>query len=242
MDLVPSMDQHYASRCVQESEFVTNHMLKIMDEMQRCLTGKQSADDIDWLISKANSLAYMVNNIAKSCDVHPATVTLVQQLLTEIEQLKSGHVESNVKNAVIAVDVVEGKRGRPMYKIPYETLAHLLELSFSAADIARLLRVSKRTIFRRLKEYKLSVGQMYSTLSDEELDMKVAAIVAKYPFTGYRRMMGFLRDEGENVQEKRVVSSMRRVDYVGIIQRSTASRVIHRRKYSVKGIIQITLS
>ena len=71
---------------------------------------------------------------------------------------------------------------------------------------------------------------MYSTLSDEELDMKVVAIVGKYPFTGHKRM-GFLRDEGENVQEKRVVSSMR---CVGIIQRSTESRVIHRRKYSVK--------
>ena len=52
--------------------------------------------------------------------------------------------------------------------------------------------------------YPYSGRQMYSTLSDEVAmicDMKVSAIVAKYPFTGHRRMMGFLRDEGENVQE-----------------------------------------
>ena len=217
---------------------VTDHILKIVGDMQNCITGRsQTADEIDWLFSKSNSILYVVNNMTRTCNIDPDIASLVNDIRSQTIQLKNSHVDSNVKNAVIHIDVIQGRRGRPSYEIPLEMLDELLELSFSAADIARILRVSKRTVFRRFEKYGLSMRATYLTLIDKELDEKVADIIRKFPFTGYRRMIGFLRDEGENVQEKRVMESMRRVDFEGIMQRSTEARVIHRRKYSVRGTV-----
>lgn len=211
---------------------VKQYMLKVIGDMQRCLSGKPTFDEVDWLKSKVNSMIYITNNLMKSQDVHPEFINFVSQIQSQVEEICEGAVEFK---GSVPIDVVQGACGRPSYDISCETLEYLLELNFSAADIARLLRVSYRTVHRRLSKYGLSIKQTYSTLSDEELDLHVIGIIQKFPFTGYRRMMGFLRDIGEHVQEKRVIESMRRVDFEGIVQRSTEARVIHRRKYTVKG-------
>ena len=65
-------------------------------------------------------------------------------------------------------DTSYGTVGRPKYIIPLETLDMLLESGLKVNDIANMFNVSKRTIERRMHECQLSVGQTYSTITDEQ--------------------------------------------------------------------------
>ncbi|XP_072514088.1 2-oxoglutarate receptor 1-like [Salminus brasiliensis] len=58
------------------------------------------------------------------------------------------------------------------------------------------LRVSERTVHRRMTDYNLSVRAHYSTLSDEELDTLVSDVTSRMPHSGYRMVKGVLAAEG----------------------------------------------
>lgn len=127
-------------------------------------------------------------------------------------------------------------RGRPVFKIPFETIEFFVENGFKVAEIARLIGVSKRTAERRLKDYDLGIRQSYSPLTDHELEDEVKKIINDFPHVGYRTMSGLLQVKGHRVQEKRIRHAMQNADSCGVLFRRlflSASRV-QRRTYSVK--------
>ncbi|KAJ4945034.1 hypothetical protein JOQ06_013573 [Pogonophryne albipinna] len=62
----------------------------------------------------------------------------------------------------------------------------MLGTNLSVPCIAKLLGVSSSTIFRRMREFGLSVSELYSSISDEELDNVVISIKNDMPTAGYR--------------------------------------------------------
>lgn len=127
-------------------------------------------------------------------------------------------------------------RGRPFFKIPFETLESLVENRFKFAEIARLIGVSKKTVERRLKDYDLGIRQSYSPLTDHELEDEVKKIPNDFPLVGYRTMSGLLQVKGHRVQEKRIRHVMQNADSCGVLFRRlflSTSRV-QRRTYNVK--------
>lgn len=91
--------------------------------------------------------------------------------------------------------------------------------------IATLMGVSRSTIFRRMKEYELSVWNQYSSISDDELDSLVASIKTNLPNSGYRMVRGRLESMGHRVQWRRLAAAMHRIDGMGIISRLVKSRL-----------------
>lgn len=206
--------------------------------MRRCFEAPSLTEaDVDWLIAKSDSLRYL-NNVLSSAgfSINPLFQETANQLRESLcryqdtldDNSVSSHLASNIEESF-------GRRGRPKQCIRKQQLEYLLSIHFSAADIARLYGVCSRTIYRRMSEYGLSVRQQYSRISDDDLDVEVRKILQDFPRTGYRRMMGFLRDGNIRVQEERVRECLRRVDYNGVIERSIQLKIINRRKYCVKG-------
>ncbi|XP_049445652.1 uncharacterized protein LOC125896823 [Epinephelus fuscoguttatus] len=76
------------------------------------------------------------------------------------------------------------------------------------------------------------MSDMYSALSDEELDVIIAEIHQSHPNTGYRMMKSFLHARGLLVQITRVHDSLKRVDPIGNEVRAMANRTLRRRQYS----------
>ncbi|TDG99281.1 hypothetical protein EPR50_G00209340 [Perca flavescens] len=101
-----------------------------------------------------------------------------------------------------------------------------------------MLGVSRRTLFRRLKEFDLS-ARRYSAIDDDELDNVVRQIKDEMPTAGYRMVKGRLRSNGINVQWRRVAASLHRVDSVGILSRLAGLGCIIRRTYSVRGPLSL---
>lgn len=121
--------------------------------------------------------------------------------------------------------------GRPMFDISHEQLQQLVNIHFSLPEIAQLLGVSSWTVSRRLSSFGMAIRQRYSHISDGDLDTIIMSVQCEHPNIGYRMMRSFLAIPDVHVQERRIRSSMRRVDPLGVSLRW--ARSVHRRSYSV---------
>ncbi|KAF3850669.1 hypothetical protein F7725_012441 [Dissostichus mawsoni] len=111
--------------------------------------------------------------------------------------------------------------GQPKIVIEREKLTHLLNTHLPVSCIAKCLCVSRRTIYRRMQEFGLSIRGSYSTMTDQELDNVILRIKSQMPNAGYRMVQGHLVSMGLRVQWWRMMASMHRVDAAGIFRRIT---------------------
>ncbi|MEQ2231297.1 hypothetical protein ILYODFUR_038069 [Ilyodon furcidens] len=124
-------------------------------------------------------------------------------------------------------------RGRPTINIPFESIEIYLLNGFKVQEIAELFGVGHQTIRRRMQSNGLRMSDMYSAMSDQELDAVIAEIHQSHPNTGHRMMKSFLHARGLLVQITRVRDSLKRVDPIGNEVRAMANQTLRRRQYSV---------
>lgn len=110
-----------------------------------------------------------------------------EHILTALADLNSViQQERESERTFVTLDLQNGSRGRPRLTVSGETLAHLIELGLPSTCIARLLHVSRATLFRRMAENNLSISRTYSGCSDDELDSLITAIKTTMPDAGCR--------------------------------------------------------
>ena len=150
------------------------------------------------------------------------------QILTENEDAEQG-VPSRITNMIYS------EMGRPRYDIRKEDIQFLLEQCFTVQDIADIFGVSKSTMHSRMQGFALSVTNTYSDMTEQELDHLIGQKISESPYSGIQSMIGILRSSGYRVQRHKVISSMRRVDPVGVLMRKTMRNYqIRRRRYNVR--------
>uniref|UniRef100_A0A3Q1AXH4 Integrase core domain-containing protein n=1 Tax=Amphiprion ocellaris TaxID=80972 RepID=A0A3Q1AXH4_AMPOC len=148
--------------------------------------------------------------------------------ITEItETLQNLHylVQCNINDSSMPIvehetEVGPGS-GHPKIIIQKEHLKNLLDTHLPVACIAKFLGVSRRTVYRRMQEFDLSVRGTYSTMTDQELDIIISSIQSQMPNAGYRLVQGHLVSMGLRVQWWRMMASMHRVYATGIFSRLT---------------------
>ena len=127
-----------------------------------------------------------------------------------------------------------GNPGRPPFVVEKELLEDLRSASYTWTDIAKMLRISRWTLYRRVREYNLEHLSRYSDISDDELDALIRGYISRHGnTTGESYLIGFIKSRGLRVQRDRIRMSLTRVD-----PENTALRwacVITRRVYSVPG-------
>ena len=72
---------------------------------------------------------------------------------------------------------------------------------------------------------------LYSRISDSELDRIVTSVQHEHPNSGYRMMQGYVARLGHRVQQTRIRESMARTDPDGVLSRWFTA--VHRRSYYV---------
>ena len=98
---------------------------------------------------------------------------------------------------------------------------------------------SKRTVERRMRDFGLSAANIYTSLSDQQLDAVITDIQRDFPNVGCKRITGLLRARGIHMQQTRIRQSMRRVDPEGVLLRALEMNIIRRRHYSVAGPLSL---
>ena len=132
-----------------------------------------------------------------------------------------------------------GFKGRPQFDIPHEQLQYLVDNGFKATDIANMLCISEKTVYRRLSENGMSVRDTYANLTEQELDAIIEDVLHEFPNSGYKSMHGHLLSRGHKVQERRIREAMRRTDPEGTVVRALQIRVTHRRSYNVRAPLSL---
>ena len=89
--------------------------------------------------------------------------------------------------------------GRPYIDICPKQVQHLWEMGFKWSAIAKMLGVSERTLRNRRQElsFNLQCNLEYSTISDDDLDTQLMAIMEVTERSGETFMIGALRSRGK---------------------------------------------
>ena len=126
--------------------------------------------------------------------------------------------------------VFTGAVGRPSYDISKEQLEALLDVGFNVGQIAEMLQVGKRTIERRMSQFRVS-ARSFSDISKDDLDSVVREIKLFYPNLGSKSLVGHLASRNIKVPRARIRDSLWRVDPLGVAARKCQS--IYRLVYCV---------
>ena len=121
-------------------------------------------------------------------------------------------------------------------------LEYFFSHGFSATTTAMLLQVSLSTIRRRMTEYGIRVRDLYSTISDTDLDRAITSIQHQNPNCGYRMMGGYLAQLGHRVQQTRIREAMAQTDpegfHGGVVLFSVVSiQLVHQMFYGTLMVI-----
>lgn len=121
-------------------------------------------------------------------------------------------------------------RGRPRKSINRDVLRALLadDMTITNSKIARILKVNRRTVIRRIKEYQLKRKEH---LTAEELHSLVVKFNAERPKSGYRYLQGRIANGQKRASRNRIREALRRVAGVGVFLRRREK--IKRRAYKV---------
>ena len=83
---------------------------------------------------------------------------LVRNVLYSMTRMRD---QDGLVRATASVPVIRGS-GRPRFDIQYEQLAYLLDNRFTVRQIADMLSISERTVYRRMSDFSLSVRAHYA--------------------------------------------------------------------------------
>ncbi|PIL36082.1 hypothetical protein GSI_01742 [Ganoderma sinense ZZ0214-1] len=189
----------------------------------------------------------------------PSEYTTLQDSLTrmvaDLDQACHQSIDPPDADPLQVVQIVRtGRRGRPPKKIQRQFLQFALEMRGPAA-IARLLNCSSRHVRHEalrlglampgdpvfssttdaegnhIRQHTMSTAPV-STLTDDELDQALIAMLASFPHFGRKLIASNLRSQGHRVPDARIRSSYLRVRGVPA---AFGQRIIVRKKYQVPG-------
>ena len=125
-----------------------------------------------------------------------------------------------------------GQRGLPRFDVTVEQLEYLSSLSFTWAKIARLLGISRMTLYRKRLEFDML--QRGTRISDNELYVVIREMHVDFPDMGEVMVVGRIRSLGFCVSRDRVRRIIRSTDPLNTALRGITGH-ISRRPYSVPG-------
>ncbi|KAB0805136.1 hypothetical protein PPYR_02106 [Photinus pyralis] len=119
--------------------------------------------------------------------------------------------------------------GRPSKIITYEQVVHIRKYCNSWKDVAKLLRVSRSTLFRNRKGLNISDHMV----DDHDLKAVIEGILQETPNAGETYVLGSLKSKNIFVQRWRVREHISTIDPLGRELRRRSA--IKRRVYKVQG-------
>ena len=146
----------------------------------------------------------------------------IQELIANVELLTGplkSHASATPTQATGPSVIREGKPHRPRYDIDVHELYDLRWMGASWKEIGEQLGVHPNTARNHMQRADLPTQRLYSLLTDDELDEKVASIVLQHPFSGAIIVTGCLLSMDLKVPHVRVQASLKRVDPIGVMFR-----------------------
>ncbi|RHZ81757.1 hypothetical protein Glove_117g320 [Diversispora epigaea] len=212
---------------------------RTMNDARNVFINSEDFNYIQTHIDQIERLQIIFNHLLISIEInHPNYSLILHQLSL------TNDIQENLENKLIQLSDeelpiellihAESSGGRPKLQIPRNTLVALSQEGYKWTEIAKMLNVSTQTITRRRDELNIQIeGEIYSIISNDELDQIVQSIKEYQPNAGQVIIMGALKGRGIKIKRQRLRESLRRIDPFGISARW--AELIPRRRYQVAG-------
>lgn len=186
---------------------------------------------VEFIVAFLISSRYVEGRHDITNNVHLVVIEF-QKLITRLEERFNNFTDVRATYCCPNESLDTAIQGRPRLLIPQEQLEGLRSLGFSWVTIAKMLGVSERTVRRRKQEYNMSSStDIFSEISDSEIDKFMKFILQVSPNSGERMIIGWFRGRGIRVQRWRIRDSISRVDPL--------SRDLRRRTVTVRRIYSV---
>ena len=135
---------------------------------------------------------------------------LVEHWETYLDQIDQRNESTAYRAPVVHIP---GRRGRPSFDITRHQLEYLSSLSFTWAQIAKLLGVSRMTVYRRRAEFGMLNDESHESLTFTEVRRHVAQMRQQFPnIMGESMVVGRFRAMGYRVTGDHVRQAIRETD------------------------------
>ena len=114
--------------------------------------------------------------------------------------------------------------------IDITTVQSLRRLNYTWSKVARILKISRSTLYRKLDKAGISPSDK-TPLSSQQIDEMILRIKANHPNDDEVLIQGHLIGMGIRITRRALRESIHRVDHAGVVSRRHA--VVSRRIYSV---------
>ena len=199
-------------------------LIRVYNTLSNLFSAFDWSADLDVIIYQTSKLYSIVRLLNAS--THD-TLEAIGRSLSVFEELYQTLLDAGPLTAYGPGLITTGSVGRPRLDVRKDQLEYLLGVGFSTPQIATTIGVSidtkkpfsiygvsLSTVRRRMTEYGLSIGALYSDISDFELDYIVSKTKSLFPNCGY--MGGHLLYQGCCISQARIKESLNRVDPEGI--------------------------
>uniref|UniRef100_A0A8C1X3Z0 Integrase core domain-containing protein n=1 Tax=Cyprinus carpio TaxID=7962 RepID=A0A8C1X3Z0_CYPCA len=213
---------------IQIVDYVRQQLLELTEQTEQAII---STDFIlyrvDWLLERIGQVSALTNSAFPQ-----EFVSALESVRQAIQLEMSTAAEGGTGYLSQTRDVHTGP-GRPAIPISINVICKYLELHIPVTKIALALRVSEKTIWRRMRDHDIRISDFYVDMTDAELDKIICDIQHMFPNCGYKMVQGHLNGLGLRIQTLRVQRSMRRNDPQGVMERSLSLHTVRRRCYRV---------
>ena len=156
----------------------------------------------------------------------------LRQVYTHVNNALDNYMSRSVTAAYQVAPISSDQRGRPRFNVTESQLVYLSSLSFTWVQIARMLGISRMTLYRRRVDFgMLHQGQ---TIRDDQLLHLCREMRSEFPYMGEVMVLGRLRSLGYSVVRGRVRRAIHETDPLNTALRATTGPLA-RRVYSVPG-------
>lgn len=155
----------------------------------------------------------------------------LNRVYTEIDRSLDAYLSSSA-TAYQSGTVHSSRRGRPKFDITEDQLTYLASLSFKWKQVARMLGVSRMTLYRRRVEF--GMVPQGRNIQDRELVRVIREMRSEFPEMGEVMVLGRLRSLGYHVIRDVVRRVIHETDPINTALQATTGLLV-RRVYSVPG-------
>ena len=120
------------------------------------------------------------------------------------------------------------RAGRPSIQVCKDDILFLKALDYSWTKIAKILEISRSTLYRRLEEFNIDPNA-FTDITEAQLDEVLRNTKTTNPNAGEVILKGILMNKGIKVNREMLRAAIHRVDHEKTAQRR--SSVINRRIY-----------
>ena len=177
----------------QNDELLQHFSVYTKTAIEESLRNLEEGKNLDYISYYLERVLLTVLQMEYASVASAEIITALGQLLLEgHEVLESLIYFECMEKEFESLVLVSGEAGQPSFEIGRDILLFYIDHGFTARRISEMLGVSRSTIFRRLRQYSLSVKSHGTCITDNELDTEVDIVVKNGPYFGLRRMKGML--------------------------------------------------